>query len=134
MKMKTIQMAKGLALAAGAMDAVTGLGLALAPILTLGAMGVGAPGPEALVYLRWIGAFVAAVGFSYLVALGRGGAGRLREVFVTTLLFRAAAGGYCAVAVIGGTLEARWITVAVTDGALVVAQLWLLRRQGWADE
>lgn len=131
--MKTIRLAKGLALAAGAMDAATGLGLVFAPRLTLGAMLLAPPGSEALVFLRWVGAFVAAVGFSYLVALARGGAGRLREIFATTLLFRAAAGGYCAAAVIAGALDLGWITVAVTDGALVVVQIWLMRRGGWED-
>lgn len=132
--MKTIKLAKGLALAAGAMDAATGLALVVAPLLTLQAMRLSEPGAEALAFLRWIGAFVCAVGCSYLVVLARGGAGRLREVLVTTMTFRAAAGGYCAVAVLGGALERGWITVAVTDGALVVAQLWLLRREGWCDE
>ena len=132
--MKTLKLGRGLALVAGAMDAATGAGLVLLPTWTLRCMGVGAPGAEALVFLRWVGAFVGAVGLSYLVALARGGAGRLREVFVTTLLFRAAAGGFCAVAVASGALEARWITVALTDGALVAAHFWLLRRGGWDDE
>jgi hypothetical protein len=132
--MKTLNLARGLALIAGAMDAATGAGLVLLPEWTLRCMSVDAPGAEALVFLRWVGAFVGAVGSSYLVALARGGAGRLREVFVTTLLFRAAAGGFCTVAVAGGALEPRWITVALTDGALVAAQIWLLRRGGWADE
>ena len=132
--MKTLKLARGLAVVAGAMDAATGAGLVLLPEWTLGCMGVGTPGAEALVFLRWVGAFVGAVGIAYLAALARGGAARLREVFVTTLLFRAAAGGFCAAAVLGGALEPRWITVAFTDGALVAAQLWLLRRGGWADE
>ena len=132
--MNTFKQAKALALVAGTMDAATGAGLVAFPVFTLGAMRVAAPGAEALVFLRWVGAFVGAVGLCYLVALARGGAGRLREVFATTLLFRAAAGGYCAVAVLTGTLEPRWITVALTDGALVLAQGWLLRRGGWGDE
>jgi len=131
--MKTIRWAKALALGAGAMDTATGLGLVFAPVLTLGAMRVEAPAAESLVFLRWVGAFVGAVGASYLVALARGGAARLRDVFATTLLFRAAAGGYCACAVAAGWLEPRWATVALTDGALVVAQLWLLRRGDWGD-
>ncbi len=132
--MKTIRWAKGLALGAGAMDAATGLGLVFAPALTLRAMQVAAPSAEALVFLRPVGAFVGAGGASYLVAFARGGAARLRELFATTLLFRAAAGGYCACAVLAGWLEPRWATVSLTDGALVVAQLWLLSRGGWSDE
>jgi hypothetical protein len=134
MKARTRDLARGLAVAAGAMDGATGLGLVAAPGLTLAAMGVAAPGAEALVFLRWVGAFVGAVGASYLVALARGGAMRLREVLVVTLLFRAAAGGYAAWGVASGALEWRWVLVAITDGALVVAQVWLLRRGGWGDE
>lgn len=134
MRSTTMKWARGLAWVAGGMDAATGLGLVAVPGLTLAAMQVAAPGAEALVYLRWVGAFVGAVGASYLVALARGGAERLREVFSLTLLFRAAAGGYCASAVFSGTLEPRWITVVLTDGALVVAQVWLLQRKGWSDE
>lgn len=132
--MTTIRWAKGLAWVAGAMDSATGVGLVFAPAPTLRAMQVVAPAAEALVFLRWVGAFVGAVGLSYLVALARGGAGRLRETFALTLLFRAAAGGYCACAVSAGWLEPGWAAVAWTDGALVVAQAWLLRRGGWSDE
>jgi Na+-driven multidrug efflux pump len=58
----------------------------------------------------------------------------LREVFVSTLWFRAAAGGYCAAAIISGGLELRWAAVTVTDFSLVAVQIWLLRREGWRDE
>lgn len=134
MKMNTYSKARGLALVAGAMDLATGMGLVCVPGFTLWVMQVGAPGAEALIFLRWVGAFVGAVGASYLLTLARGGAGRLRDLFVLTLLFRAAAGGYCAVAVERGELEARWAVVAVTDLALVAAQLWFLKRKDWGDE
>ena len=130
----TTWLARRLALAAGTMDAATGAGLVAAPAWTLGWMQVAAPGAEAVVFLRWVGAFVGAVGASYLVALARGGAGRLRETLAITILFRVAAGGYCAVAVAAASLEPRWIVVALTDGALAAVQLWLLRRGGWDDE
>jgi hypothetical protein len=133
MKTNTTQtdgLARVLALIAGCMDLGTGLGLVAAPAWTLGWMAVATPGAEALVFLRWVGAFVGAVGASYLVALARGGAERLREVLATTILFRLAAGGYCTFAVLGGALEPRWGLVAATDLGLVVAQVWLLRRGG----
>ncbi|MCU0792793.1 MAG: hypothetical protein MUE42_08095, partial [Opitutaceae bacterium] len=117
--MKTTRLATLLAGVAGAMDAATGLGLVLLPGFTLRMMGVAAPTGDALVFLRWVGAFVGAVGASYLIALIRGGTMRLREVFVFTLVFRVAAGGYAAWAVASGALDWRWITVALTDGALV---------------
>lgn len=134
MNIRTETMAKALAAAAGAMDFSTGVGLVALPGLTLACMGVAAPGAEALVFLRWVGAFVGAVGASYLVALARGGRGRLRGVFETTLLFRAAAGGYCAAAVASGALEPRWLAVTATDLALAAAQGWLLRRKDWGHE
>lgn len=117
-----------LAALAGAMDLATGLGLVGAPAWTLGWMGVTAPGAEALVFLRWVGAFVGAVGASYWVALVRGGRGPLREVLATTALLRLAAGGYCAAAVFSGVLGVRWALVPATDLALAAAQvLWLVR-------
>lgn len=132
--MKTICWARWLALIAGVMDLATGAGLVVAPAWTLGWMQVATPGAEALVFLRWVGAFVGAVGASYLVAVARGGAGRLREVLATTILFRIAAGGYCLFAVATGALEARWVVVAMTDLGLVAVQAWLLKRGGWGDE
>jgi hypothetical protein len=134
MKMNTYTKARWFALAAGAMDFATGAGLVCLPGFTLGAMQVAAPGAEASVFLGWVGAFVGAVGASYLVTLARGGTGRLRDLFVLTILFRAAAGGYCAVAVARGELEARWVAVAVTDLALVAGQAWFLKRKEWSDE
>lgn len=128
----TMKLARGLAFCAGAMDAATGAGLVALPGLTLAVMGVATPGAEALVFLRWVGAFVGAVGVSYLLALARGGAPRLRAVFEFTILFRVAAGGYCAFAVLAGALEPRWIVVALTDGALAATQLWLLGRREWS--
>lgn len=134
MKTDTKKLAYGLAAFAGAMDFATGAGLVVAPMWTLGWMRVAPPGADAVIFLRWVGAFVGAVGASYLVALFRGGSLRLRETFVTTLLFRLAAGGYCAAAVAAGGLDSHWLVVAVTDLGLVATQVWLLRRGGWNDE
>ena len=131
--MKTGELARMLALIAGGMDLATGVGLVFAPAWTLGWMQVTPPGVEALIFLRWVGAFVGAVGASYLVAWGRGGALCLREVFISTLWFRAAAGGYCLAEVLAGGLEVRWLVVAATDFTLVGAQILLLRRRGWSD-
>ncbi len=117
---------------AGAMDLATGLGLMFAPGWTLGWMGVATPGAEALVFLRWIGAFVGAVGACYLVAAARSGESALREALRFTLLLRLAAGGYCAAAVIGGALTLPWIVVAVTDLSLAGLQAFWLR--GWRAE
>lgn len=133
MKHRTLDLARALAQVAGTMDLATGILLVLVPGWTLGLMGLPAESGEELVYLRWIGAFVGAVGGSYWLALVRGGAARLQGVLETTTLLRAAAGGVCAVAVAKGWLEWRWVTVAVTDLGLVAVQVWLLRRGGWSD-
>ena len=61
---------KGWSLAAGVMDAVTGLMLVFVPGLVLSLLMIEAPSPEAMVYLRWIGVIVLAVGLSYGIAVG----------------------------------------------------------------
>lgn len=118
--------ARGLALAAGGLDFATGLGLVALPAFTLARMRAPIPGPEALLYVRFVGVFVAAVGASYLGALGRGGASRLRAVFTFTLPFRAGAGAFTGVAVAAGALAPAWLAVTATDLALVGVQSWLL--------
>jgi hypothetical protein len=123
-----------LALLAGVMDAATGLGLVAAPVLTLRCMLAPIPGAEALLYVRFVGVFVGAVGASYLVALWRGGSGPLRKVFEFTLLFRAGAGLFTGGAVLAGALAPAWFAVTFTDLLLVGLQVWLLRIPLAADE
>jgi len=127
-KNKLEQGAVWLALGAGGLDLGTGLGLVVAPAFVLGLMGAVTPGAEALVYLRWIGAFVAAVGFSYLWALGRRDVALLRHTLELTIWFRLAAGLYSAWAIATGRLPVAWASVPATDFALAAAQAWLLRR------
>lgn len=126
------RLAAGLALAAGAMDFSTGLGLVFAPALLLPLMGVAVPGAEALVFLRFTGAFVAAVGASYLWSLlawrRTGSPALLRACLALTIGFRLAAGGYVAGACARGWLGAAWLSVTATDGALVALQAWLLAK------
>lgn len=126
---KLFRFARGFALVAGAGDFVTGVGLVALPVLTLGAMGVDAPGAEALTFLRFVGAFVGAVGASYFVALASGRADRLWAVFRITTLFRFAAGAFVAWAVATGEFEARWLSVTATDALIASVQLWLLPRE-----
>lgn len=117
-----------LALGAGALDFCTGLGLVFAPALMLKLMGAGALAAEPTIYLRWIGAFVGAVGFSYLWALWRRDVALLRHVLELTIFFRLAAGAYSAWAVMTGALPLAWVSVPLTDFALAAAQTWLVRR------
>ena len=120
--------ARRLALVSGALDFCTGLALVFAPALLLRLMGVPGTGEEATVYLRFIGMFVWAVGFSYLWALGRGEAALLRSTLELTVWFRLAVGGYSSFAIARGWLSPLWLSVPAADFAFAFAQIWLLRR------
>jgi len=124
------RLARLLAWLAGGMDFLTGLGLVAAPVTTLALMQIAAPGAEAQLYVRFVGAFVASVGASYLWALA-GPAQRLRVVLGVTVLPRLAAGSFTGTAVLCGALPPFWLAVTVTDFALVAAQRWLLAR--WSE-
>lgn len=126
---KLLRFARGFAWAAGLADFFTGAGLLVVPAFTLGAMGVAVPGPEAMTFLQFVGAFVGAVGASYLVAVVSGRADRLWAVFRITTLFRFAAGTFVAVMVATGRLDWKWLSVTVTDGIIAGVQLWLLARE-----
>lgn len=123
--MNISRIAIGLALAAGAMDLLTGLGLVTSPANTLKLMQVPLPGVEALFYLRFVGAFVASIGAIYLWA-ARHPQVRMRPIFGATLLPRIAAGSFTGVAVLLGSLPMPWLSVTMTDLTLVAVQLWLL--------
>jgi len=119
-----------LALAVGALDAGTGAGLVVAPAWTLAGMGVNPPGAEALEFVRFVGAFVGAVGLVYFIAGWRGNGRGLRPVLDFTRYFRGAAGTFVLVMVAGGTWQAAWLSVTFTDYALVIVQSVLLARYG----
>ncbi|MFI5337649.1 MAG: hypothetical protein ACHQ5A_12750 [Opitutales bacterium] len=123
--MNAPKIATHLALVAGGMDFLTGLGLGFAPEFTLRLMLVPPPEPAALPYLRFVGAFVGAVGAAYLWALGA--PARLRTTLAVLVFPCAAAAGFTGLAVSLGALPAPWLSVTVTDLTLVAMQLWLLR-------
>ncbi len=125
--MNATRLARWLAIGAGAMDFLTGLGLACGPASVLALMRVPAPAAEALVFLRWVGAFVATVGATYLWGALQWRQ-LLRPVLELTLFFRLAAGVFSAVAIGCGWLSPAWASVPVTDLALVVVQIALLAR------
>ena len=120
--------ARGLALVSGGLDFCTGFGLVFAPALLLRLMDVPATGEEATVYLRFIGTFVWAVGFSYLWALARRERALLRTTLELTVWFRLAVGGYSSFAIAHGWLSPLWLSVPAADFAFAAAQIWLLRR------
>lgn len=126
--MTIAKFARFLALIAGSLDFCTGLGLVFVPHQILPLMRVEVPQPNALVYLRFIGAFVGAVGASYLLALVRGGNDRLRSTLELTIVFRLFAGAFSATAISLGWLSFAWASVPAADFALVALQLWLVSK------
>ena len=124
--MKPPRFALPLALLAGGLDFCTGLGLALVPELTLRLMLAPPPAAAALLYLRFVGGFVWAVGAGYLWA-SSAPVERLRVTLAVTIFPRLAAGSFTGIAVALGALPWPWLSVTATDFTLVAAQLWLLR-------
>lgn len=118
------------ALVVGAMDTVTGILLIAAPVLTLRLMLIGEQ-PAEPVWLRFVGAFVTGVGLIYLYPFAAT-AGRRAVLLAAALEFtaivRGAVGLVVAASVLRGALPAAWLTVAVTDLALAIFQIALVRR------
>lgn len=127
------------AIAVGSCDAATGAALIALPLWTLRQMGVAAL-PAEPVFVRWIGAFVLAVGLAYLYpfVLRAGGPRRRRErlrtIFEVTFLARALVAVVAGGAIASGHLERAWLGVPLFDAAVALAQLVLLRRGGLRDE
>ncbi len=119
---------------AGGMDALTGPWLVFAPASALAALHVD-PEPDA-VFISFVGAFVGALGWSYLWALHRwlrhGDSAFLHSVWRVTILFRLAAGTFCATQVALDNLALGWISVPLADFTFAATQLWLLRA-GWPE-
>ncbi len=124
---KPESLARWITLGAGLLDLFTGLGLVLLPALTLRLMGVAPVGLPAETYLRFLGVFVGAVGFSYLWALWRGPA-TLRGMLELTIFFRLGAGAFCTWALATARLDPAWWSVPATDFVLAAVQVWLLSR------
>jgi hypothetical protein len=120
----------GLSLCAGSGDLFTGLLLVFAPAFTLGLMRV--PVPADLVFLRFVGCFVAAVGLSYFLGLAswwkRLDISRLRACWELTIAFRLAAAAYVAWQVWHGALTPPWLSVPIVDGFWGGLQMALLQR------
>jgi hypothetical protein len=127
------QLARWLALGAGALDGAMGGSLLVGPAFTLQAMGLPVPGAEALLFVRFVGVFVATVGASYLWALWRP-VERLRVVLGATILFRLATDAYTGATVLLGALPRAWSQVTLADSALIAAQAWLLAKGAGRDD
>lgn len=132
--MKPTRWARWLAMAAGAMDGATGVGLVFAPAWTLARMGVAAPATsEAEWFVRYVGAFVGGVGACYLWAAA-GPRERMRVVLGATMWLRGAVALFTGAAVAEGAFAPAWLAVTATDGALVAVQAWLLIKGAGRDE
>jgi hypothetical protein len=120
-------------LLAGASDTTTGALLLVAPALTLRLMQLHAP-DAAMVYLSLVGAFVFAVGLAYLygawLVACNGCRRRLEMVWLLTAFTRTSVAVFVFSQVLTSTLEAGWLTVALTDATLVLIQTIGLRK-GW---
>ena len=118
-------------LVAGAMDLATGLLLIGAPVSTLRLMGIVVT-PAEPIYLRFVGLFVAATGSLYLLPFVSRSlpSRRLREraALETTALVRALVAVFVTASIAAGVLEPAWVSVALVDGVLALAQLLLLPR------
>src|SRR5579862_3834370 len=124
----------GLSLGAGGGDLVTGLLLIFAPKATLALMHV--PIVNELVFLRFVGCFVATVGLTYFVGLVSWkyeGIARLRTVWELTIAFRFTAGAFVASQVATNALSWPWLSVPFFDGFWCLVQGALLR-QGYLRE
>ena len=123
----------GYQLIAGISDTSTGVLLIAAPVFTVRIMGVSVP-YDATPFLSFIGAFVLAVGLSYLYGAllirRTGGVPRLEAVWLLTAIIRSSVAIFVLGAVMNRTLSPGWLTIAVFDGICVVIQARGLRR-GW---
>ena len=123
----------GYQLLIGLSDTFTGALLVIAPEFTLRLMGLHAP-TDALPFLSFIGAFVLSVGLACLygawVMARRGSPCKVEVVWLLTAITRASVAIIVVTQILAHTLEAGWLTVAVTDGACVLIQTIGLRK-GW---
>jgi hypothetical protein len=118
--------------AVGAMDALTGLMLVVAPAEVLRLLRIEPPSRDALVYLSWIGIFVMAVGLSYGLAFGRH-RGRGEAVWEFTALARILVALFLTVRIVGGVMDPAWAVVALSDAVVAVVQVAVVRGGWWRE-
>jgi hypothetical protein len=116
----------------GAMDALTGLLLILAPAAVLRVLRIEAPSADALVYLSWIGVFVMAVGLSYGFALGKH-RGHGETVWMFTSLARIMVAVFLVIQITRETMAPAWMGVALSDGFVALVQMMILRKGWWRE-
>lgn len=124
-------------LAAGLMDAGSGLLLICLPELALGCMGVHLPESGSMVFIRFIGAFVFSVGSLYLIGLWRVYIAEermpLSVILGATAWVRLVVCVFTTFAIVSGALTPGWMTVPLTDGLLASLQIFFVMN-GWIQE
>jgi hypothetical protein len=120
----------------GISDTLTGALLIVAPAVTLHVMHLQAPS-DALPYLSFVGAFVFSVGLACLygamLLAFKGNRRSLETVWLLTAFTRASVAIFVSAQIMAHSLEAGWMTVALSDGACVVIQAIGLRKCWLAD-
>jgi hypothetical protein len=119
---------------AGLCDAITGLLLIATPEWTLHLMGLTVI-PQPVAFVRYIGVFVLSVGLSYILAAVRWPLTARAHIgwstqWKITAMIRALVALFVVWQVATAGIEARWITVAFSDGAFAIIQ-WIGLRNGW---
>ena len=117
--------------AVGSMDAITGLLLVQSPKLVLKSLGIALPSADALVFVSWVGAFVAGVGLCYAMALGERRRGK--AVWQITALLRTVVAVFLISRLAAHTLVSAWWVVALTDLVVAVVQMVVLRAEWWEE-
>jgi hypothetical protein len=112
-------------IAVGGMDAVTGLLLVFVPGFVISLLRIPAPSGDGLVFLSWVGVFVAGVGFSYGFAL-RGGK-EAATVWKFTAMIRLFVGTFLIWKIASGELVPAWIVVAISDAFVGLVQIFAIR-------
>ena len=121
---------------AGSSDAATGILLMVAPALTLELMHVTVL-PAPIVFMRYIGIFVAAVGASYLWTIARYPLSRRFALawssqWQVTALIRLSIALFLLVESVFSDMEHAWLLIAAFDGLLAGVQIFGVWR-GWFD-
>lgn len=129
--MNKVKFLKFWSVAVGSMDAVTGLLLIFVPARVVKMLGIEPPSPEAQVFLSWMGVFVAGVGLSYAMAMGKRSSGE--TVWASTALIRIMVAIFLTVEILNGTLAPEWALVGGSDGIVGLLQIVILRLGWWKE-
>ncbi|MES2475329.1 MAG: hypothetical protein V4640_06090 [Verrucomicrobiota bacterium] len=129
--MNRLKFLKFWSVAVGSMDAVTGLLLIFVPALVLKLLGIEPPSSDALVFLSWMGVFIAGVGLSYGMALGNRSRGE--TVWAFTAMIRILVAVFLTIRILDGTLAVNWGLVGVCDGVVGLSQIVILRLGWWKE-